>query len=439
MALSPRMEFRQQQTLAMTPQMQQSIRLLQMSSAELSVYVADEVEKNPLLEFPAPAQAVSPALPKTGAVHTGDNWDRVAEGTTLWTHLQNQIRTMRLDQLVMEAALVLADELNDDGYLRVPLEDVAARHRLPLKVLGRALRVVQSCEPTGVGARTLAECLMLQQRERDRCDPAMMTLLSNLGLLELGRLDELAALCGTDEEEFADMLAELRSLDPKPGLAFANDTVGIAVPDIFVRAAESGLRVELNTMTLPRVQIDNAYSTELMSGRQPQAFISECRTSANWLIRALEQRARTILKVASEIVIEQEAFFSQGPLALRPMTQRAIARRCTLHESTVSRVIAGKILACDQGSFELAYFFNSGISSLNGDPEHSARAVQCRIRALVAKEAPPNTLSDDQLVRLLRKEGIDIARRTVAKYRDVLGIPSSVQRRRRGSSYLSRI
>jgi len=389
MALTPRLEVRQTQTLVMTPQLQQAIKLLQMSNLELAEYVAAEVEKNPLLEL-APPPAAPIAGPRAGSGDDFDPLSGLAAEVTLWDHLREQIRAMRLRPDDAEAALAVADELEEDGYLRAPLAEVAARHRKSLAEAARALAVVQTCEPAGVGARSLAECLALQLRDRDRLDPAMQALLENLRL------------------------------------------VAIAVPDVYVtRAAAGGLTVELNTDTLPRVLANNAYARDLAAGdAATRAFVSECRARAGWLVRSLEQRARTILKVASEIASHQERFFSHGVGHLRPLTQRAVADRVGMHESTVSRVTTGKYLACDQGNFELHFFFSPAIQALSGGEAFSSAAVQERMRVLIQAEKGAQPLSDDKIVAVLNKAGIDIARRTVAKYRDAMGIPSSVERRR---------
>lgn len=436
MALTPRIELRQSQTLAMTPQLQQAIRLLKLSSGALAEYVAAEVEKNPLLDLAPPVTSgTGPVLRAAGvAAAPGDDdfLQRVAARPTLWDHLREQIGEMRLDSETAETALILADELEDDGYLRVPLDEVAERHRLRVPALKRALVVLQSCDPAGIGARSLEECLALQLRDRDRLDPAMQTLLANLRLSIRGPSRELQELCGVDAEDLVDMLAELRALDPKPGLQFATEQMQVAVPDVHVvRADSGGLKVELNTETLPRVLMDNIYSAELAShDAAAKAFVSECRTSGTWLIKALEQRARTIHKVATEIVLRQERFFSDGVAAMQPLTRRMVADRIRMHESTVSRVTAGKYLACEQGIFELRYFFSSAIQATDGGGDFSSSAVRSRIRSLIESEPQSRTISDDRIVSALRQEGIDIARRTVAKYREGMGIPSSVERRR---------
>lgn len=439
MALSPRIELRQNQSLVMTPQLQQAIKLLQMSNLELSAYVAAEVEKNPLLELAPPGGASGGAGSGGGTRGRGDGegsyLDTVAAGVTLQDHLHGQIRAMRARPAAIEAALILSDELEDDGYLRVALSDVAARHRLRAPEIAAGLALVQACDPAGVGARTLRECLALQLREKDRLDPAMAALLDNLALVAKGRHQELEAVCGVDAEDIADMLAEIRALDPKPGLRFTEPRVEVAVPDVYVRRGGGGtFTVELNAETLPRVLTNNVYAVRVGGDAATRAFISECSASASWLVRSLEQRARTILKVAKEIVEWQERFFRQGPLGLRPLTQRAVADKLSLHESTISRVAAGKFMACELGCYDFHFFFSSAIQAVSGGEAFSAVAVQERIRALVQAEPPAHPLSDDKIVLMLNAGGIDIARRTVAKYREGMGIPSSVERRRRMGS-----
>ncbi len=432
MALTPRLEVRQRQALALTPQMLQSVKLLQMSNLELADFVATEVERNPLLDF-VPRAASAPAGRGGGLPDGLDPLLSIAAEETLWEHLHSQIRAMRLKDARIEAALLVADELADDGYLRVPLAEVAARHRLSPAEASAALAVVQSCDPAGVGARSLGECLALQLRDRDRFDPAMQALIANLPLVAAGRLGELRARCGVDDEDLTDMLAEIRALDPRPGARFSVEPVQTAVADIHVtRAHDGALTVELNTETLPRVLVNNVYAAGLAGGgdAETRTFVSECRTSANWLVRSLEQRARTILKVATAIAGHQEAFFAHGTGKLRPLTRRMVAEKVNMHESTISRVTAGKFLACDLGLFELRHFFSAGLASLTGGEDIAATAVQDRIRQVIGAEDERRTLSDDRIVAILQSEGIDVARRTVAKYREGMGIPSSVQRRR---------
>jgi RNA polymerase sigma-54 factor len=431
MALSPRIEIRQNQSLVMTPQLQQAIKLLQMSNLALAEFVAAEVEKNPLLELaPPPAPPAVAARASGGGV--ADGLEAVAATIGLAEHLHAQIGAARVAPEAAAAAHALAEELEDDGYLRTPLAEAASRLGLGAGAAARGLALLQSCDPVGVGARSLSECLALQLREKDRLDPAMQALLANLPLWARGQTRELQALCGVDAADLADMLAELRALDPRPGLLFSQAPVQAIAPDVFVtRAPGGGWTVELNTETLPRVLVNNRYAASLGGRDGPaRAFVSEMSASANWLVRSLEQRARTILRVAGELARHQEGFFERGPAALRPLTQRALADRLGLHESTVSRVTAGKFVACERGVVRMRALFSAAIQAADGGEAVSAAAVQTRIRALIGHEAGGRTLSDDRIMTLLAAEGIDIARRTVAKYREGMGIPSSVERRR---------
>ena len=318
----------------------------------------------------------------------------------------------------------------------MPLAEVAARHRLTAAQAAAGLRLVQACDPVGVGARSLAECLALQLRERDRLDPAMAALLENLPLAARGQLAELRAICGVDAEDLADMLAELRALDPKPGLRFARARIEVKVPDVHVRRAADGTwTVELNSETLPRVLVNNVYAASAGGDARTRAFISECGASAE--LAGPQPRAagpddpqgRARDRRAAGALLRRSA-----SAELRPLTQRAVADRLGLHESTVSRVAAGKYLSCDQGCFEFRFFFSSAIQAVAGGEAFSATAVQERIRGLVDAEPAATPLSDSGLVAALNAEGIDIARRTVAKYREGMGIPSSVERRRLKSS-----
>ena len=434
MALAPRIDLRQSPSRVMTPQLQQAIKLLRMSNLELAEYLSAEVEKNPLLEL-APPSSSAPGVGRRGDADTGF-LESIAAEVTLYAHLRGQIGAMRAAPAVIEAALILADELEEDGYLRAPMAEVVARHRLTAQQAAAGLRLVQACDPVGVGARSLAECLALQQRERDRLDPAMAALLENLPMAARGQFAELRAVCGVDAEDLADMLAELRALDPKPGLRFAGVRIEAKVPDVHVRRAGDGTwTVELNGETLPRVLVNNVYAASAGGDARTRAFISECGASAGWLVRSLEQRARTILRVAREIVERQERFFALGVAGLRPLTRRAVAGRLGLHESTISRVAAGKFISCEQGCFDFRFFFSAAIQGVEGGEAFSASAVQQRIRGLIEAEPAAGPLSDSGLVAALNAEGIDIARRTVAKYREGMGIPSSVERRRLKTSH----
>jgi RNA polymerase sigma-54 factor len=325
----------------------------------------------------------------------------------------------------------IIDAIDEAGYLETSLAELADALNLDLEQVERVLAIVQSFDPTGIGARDLGECLALQAKEADRYDPCMATMLANLEMLAKGQLPQLRRMCGVDEEDFADMIRELRGYDPKPGLKYGGERAAPVSPDIFVAKTRAGWAIELNNATLPRLLIDRRYYGELAAGahdKSGKAWLADCLANANWLIKALDQRARTIIKVATEIVKQQEAFFLQGVAHLKPLTLRTVADAIGMHESTVSRVTSNKYLACERGLFELKYFFTSGVSGADGEGV-SAEAVKSHIAKLIADEGN-DILSDDKLVEILNARGFDIARRTVAKYREAIGLGSSVQRRR---------
>jgi len=478
MAMGPRLELRQSQSLVMTPQLQQAIRLLALSNLELEAVVAEEVEKNPLLttgeerEIVVPEAPVSddvaPDPPSADALIGAGRVDSDAPldadygadtfhhdcvndsveprgggedidfdsfagaADTLADHLNAQLGAM-LGGTDLAIARVLVDALDDAGYLTESLRDLAARLGAPLAQVERVLGVVQQCDPTGVGARSLGECLKLQTIEADRYDPCMALLIDNLELLGGGRIAQLQRICRVDDEDMADMIRELRGYDPKPGCRFGASRIDAVSPDVYVTRTKSGWQVEINGGNLPRVLIDRRYHRELAATARDKAsksWVGETLASANWLIRTLDQRQRTIVAVATEIVKQQEAFFIHGVAQLRPLTLRTVADAVSLHESTVSRVTSNKYLSCARGLFELKYFFGSGVASADGGEAASAQAVKAAIRSLIAGEAANAILSDDTLVELLNAQGFDLARRTVAKYREAIGIGSSIQRRR---------
>ena len=347
------------------------------------------------------------------------------------------------EQLALVAALApaqrligafLIDLVDEAGYITGDLSTVADKLGATPADVDGVLAVIQAFDPPGICARNLAECLAIQLRERDRFDPAMQALIGHIELLAKRDFAALRKICGVDEEDLAEMVAEIRRLNPKPGLKFGSALVQPVVPDIMLRSGpDGGWLVELNTETLPRVLVNQTYYAEVSkSARNPaeKSYLADCMQNATWLVRALDQRARTILKVATEIVRQQDAFFAYGVQHLRPLNLRTVADAISMHESTVSRVTANKFMATQRGIFELKYFFTSSIAASDGGDAHSAEAVRHRIKQLIEAESARDILSDDTIVEKLREAGIDIARRTVAKYREAMRIPSSVQRRR---------
>ncbi len=487
MSLAPRLDLRQSQSLVMTPQLQQAIRLLALSNLEIEGFLAEEIEKNPLLESggsdddgpaldaPEPAPSGEPAgsdeLLGLGAasgesldLDLGDTFhhDSASDGVgsldgslglaatggggfedapdldalasadvSLVDHLLQQAGACVAGADLFIASAII-DQIDDCGYLSGSLLDIANRLGVPLARVESVLTIVQTFDPSGVGARSLAECLAIQAREADRYDPCIARLLDHLDLLARGALPQLRRICEVDEEDLADMIRELRGYDPKPGCRFGGERTQSVVPDLFVAPRGDGWAVEINGATLPRVLVNRGYFAELSAGgnKSSKAWLSDCLASANWLVKALDQRQRTILKVATEIVKQQEAFFRHGVAHLRPLTLAKVAEAIEMHESTVSRVTSNKYLSCPRGLFELKFFFTSAIQSADGGEAVSALAVKEAIRTLIAAEDPKKILSDDTLVELLNAKGFDIARRTVAKYREAIGLGSSVQRRR---------
>ena len=358
----------------------------------------------------------------------------VSTKTTLADWLREQLILAVSDparRMIGEYLIGLVDEA---GYLSGDLAAAAEKLGTTVAEVESVLAILQTFDPPGICARDLAECLAIQLKDRDRYDPAMQALIRRLDLLAKRDLAQLKKLCGVGEDDLAEMIAEVRRLNPKPGLAFGSAPVQPIVPDVFVRPAPNGAwLVELNSDTLPKVLVNQSYYAEISATARRDAeksYLADCMQSATWLVRALYQRARTILKVANEIVRQQDAFFAHGVAHLRPLNLKTVAEAIGMHESTVSRVTANKYMATSRGIFELKYFFTSAIAAAHGGEAHSAEAVRHRIKQLIDGESATDVLSDDTIVEKLREAGIEIARRTVAKYREAMRIPSSVQRRR---------
>jgi RNA polymerase sigma-54 factor len=469
---------------------------LQLSNLELSEFVEQQLEENPFLEraaeqeagdaerasadrdgadeepqaaaidlesdassaraeeaLDAPGDDADAAGPASGAAEYKSNeWASVGAGggssfedgrgfgetlsreISLWEHLTEQLHVATRDPQALFIGAYIIDLIDDAGYLRDDVADIAGRLGAEAADVERTLALIQNFEPLGVGARDLKECLRLQLADRNRLDPAMEAFIDHIELMAKGDLKALMKATGADEEDIRDMVAEVRALTPKPGYAYGGDPVQVVTPDVIVRKApDGGWKVELNSETLPKVLVNRVYFSEVSKLKcrdEDQLFVSEQFANANWLVKSLDQRARTILKVASEIVRQQDSFLVYGVKHLRPLNLRAVADAISMHESTVSRVTANKYMATPRGIFELKYFFTASIASSAGGEAHSAEAVRFRIREMIDNEQVDDVLSDDRIVEVLRREGVDIARRTVAKYRETMNIASSVQRRR---------
>ncbi|WP_395646441.1 RNA polymerase factor sigma-54 [Terricaulis sp.] len=488
MAMIPRLEMRQGQALVMTPQLQQAIKLLQLSNIELTEFVESELERNPLLErdetqvdaqkqtdassetaldfdsgAPAAAQAefdVSVAdmapdlsaaeLAEAGAAPATD-WSKASSGKsfddlpgieetltsdiTLAEHLDAQLTRAGLSPVERMIGGVLIDAVDDWGYMRGDVREIAYQIGAPVEQVQHVLTVMQGFEPVGVMARDIPECLALQLKDRGRFDPAMEKLLAHLDLLAKGHMERLELVVGVDREDLVEMIAEIRALTPKPGAGFGGGAAQTVAPDVYVKGAPDGSwLVELNTDTMPRVLMNQRYYATVSKGATREAdkqFLSECAANATWLVKSLDQRAKTILKVAREIVRQQDGFFVHGVAHLRPLNLKTVAAAIEMHESTVSRVTSNKYLSCARGVFELKYFFTASITATDGGEAHSAEAVRHQIKGLIDGETQAEILSDDRIVEILKEKGVDIARRTVAKYRESLRIPSSVERKRK--------
>ena len=496
--------LRQGQSLVMTPQLQLSLKILQFSNQELLSYLEQELEKNPLLlkkeeqEFsPDQAELFTKEKNKSDAadeVFKETDSEKATEALDMsresqWGETEEESATFQqndygeepgfhiktgsvnqpsdgqtsfyeqipereaslkdyiLDQINIDfseqekiIALHLLDLLDENGYFTADILPIARLLECKESTVENVLNKLQKCDPPGIFARNLSECLELQLKEKNRFDPAMESLLENLDLVAKNNARKLMKICGVNEEDLSDMLKEIRMLNPKPGGSFAREIVQQVEPDIFVRRSnEGGWTLELNSDTLPKMLVNNRYYSEikkLVKGDYEKKYISQHYSSANWLVKALNQRAETILKVATEIVKQQEEFFEKGIYYLHPLILRNIAEKLEIHESTVARVTTNKYMATPRGLYELKFFFSSAIHSSSGEEDYSSKTVKHLIKKLIDNEAVDNILSDDTLAEILKNKGVDVARRTVAKYRESMRIPSSFQRKQQKRNHI---
>ena len=474
MAVGMKQSMNLSQTLRMTPQLQQAIKLLQLSRMELETAVRKEIEENPVLEDltgdSGDEQTQQEAAnPEEGAIQQDQNpqkqdefdWESyldtqykptpsmgggneeimnyenlISTTQTLFDHLMWQMRNSGFNEEEQTLASILVSYIDDDGYIKVPLEQIAEDEGVLKDDLESVLPFVQEFDPPGIGARDLKECLLIQAKHLQEDTRDFVALISNhLKDLEKKNYEGIAKAMGRELEEIIEMTKIIYSMDPKPGRQFLTNDTQYVTPDVYVYKVGDEYMVSLNEDGLPRLRISNFYKNVLsakvkgVAADQTQEYIQEKLRSAVWLIKSIHQRQRTIYKVTESIVKHQREFFDRGPAFIKPMILRDIANDIGMHESTVSRVTTAKYVHTPRGIFELKYFFNSGINTDDGD-SLASESVKLKIKELVGAEEPKNPLSDQKIVDLLKKDGIQIARRTVAKYRDVLKILPSSKRKK---------
>lgn len=461
--MSQKLSLKQSQSLVMTPQLQQAIKLLQLNNLEIAELVEEEIAQNPLLEkkerdpsdgdveeYEAPPEKLDTEDFDAGStmadVGAGGNtsFDRLdnafensmSKEGTLRDHLIEQLHMSFKDPRDQMIGFLLIDRLDASGYLRHDSADLAEKIGCSVERIEKILGTLKQFDPTGVFASDLENCLTLQLEEQGKLDQPTKILIDNLKLLADHDHKKLAELCDVNETYLKDMIEDIRSLNPKPAADFDHLVVQTAIPDVLMKKLPKNLgggwRVELNTETLPRVLVNNQYYKEVSktaTQKKDKEYLNNQLSSANWLVKSLDQRAQTILKVAAELVEQQDAFFNYGIEFLQPLTLKDISEVVDVHESTVSRVTTNKFIGTPRGLFELKYFFSTALINKAG-VSHSSESIKARIQTLTDNEDPKKILSDDKIVDILKTEGIDIARRTVAKYREALHIPSSVQRRK---------
>jgi RNA polymerase sigma-54 factor len=475
--MKPSLQLRIGQQLTMTPQLQQAIRLLQLPTIELQAQVLEALETNVLLEaeedfeatWSAEAAPAGTAAAEGGddeageaepVVEIGDEWAEPSaaesespwsgsgdgeleladeSGRTLQDHLAWQLELAHLPPDALAIGRAIVDAVNDDGYLTETPEAIAAavagEVRTDAAGVGRVLEIVQQFDPAGVGARSVAECIELQLAQLEPATPGLATAralahrhLERVAGRELGLLQRELQVTG---EELDVALALVRSCHPRPGAAFQATRTEYVVPDVYARRTPQGWVVELNPAALPRIRLNEGYAG--MITRAPDhAVLRTQLQEARWLIRSLEIRNDTMLRVARTIVERQQAFLDRGEESMQPMILRDVAEAVAMHESTISRVTTGKYLHTPRGVFEFRFFFSSHVAADDGTGV-SSTAIRAKIRRLVAEEPPGKPLSDQQIVEMLAADGVQVARRTVAKYREALGIaPSSARRQAAG-------
>ena len=463
--LKPSLQLKLGQTLTMTPQLQQAIRLLQLPVLDLNAQIQDALEENIMLEMedlPDVPQTSSESTAEVEAIKAEEVWqtrtgDRMPEsgysgegrpisefadesGETLRDHLLWQLEMEHFTPREAQIGEAIVDAINDDGYLTDELTDILgvvdAEPEATLDEVEAVLKKVQGLDPVGVGARSISECIILQLRQLDRNTPglelAVVLARDHLDLVATRQHGELRRSLRTTEEELQSALALVKGCNPKPGLAVSSAAAEYVIPDVFVRKIDNRWQVEISPTGVPKLSVNQTYAN-LLRGSGDHAVLRSQLQEARWLIRSLEIRNETLLKVATSIVARQTGFLEHGEEHMKPMVLRDIAEEIGMHESTISRVTTNKYMHTPRGVFEFKYFFSSHLASASGE-DQSSTSVRAKIKRFIAAENPAKPLSDSKIANLLGEEGIKVARRTVAKYREAMNIASSSERRQRPAS-----
>ena len=472
----------QRQGLTLTAQVQQAIKLLQMTNLEVNEYIEENFAVNPFVELndkiarekntsasDARAETLSTAKAledtpfgtekqktKTeieNQFETGDSFktkstvskeqsdfDPVqllkSHDKSLYVYCGDYIESLSFTQQEQIVAYKFLEELEPTGWVDVTAKNVAIQTSVDLNVVEDVLDTLQMIEPAGLFARTLAECLKLQAKDKALLDEMLESILDNLHLLGSGKFDLLKRRCGCNDEELAEKLRVIKSFDPKPGLQFSSEAINIREPDLKITKRDDGWLVTLNKSTLPSVIIDKTYAKTVRKSKmdaEQKEFIKEKIAEANWLKNALQKRNDTMLRVGAEIAKRQTAFLEKGPSYIQPMILRDVAEAVDMHESTISRVTTGSLMETPQGTLELKSFFSVSLQLNDDQSSQSSAAVKFKIRKLIENEQPQSPISDDEIVETLKSSGINVARRTVAKYRKVQNIPASFMRKRQNT------
>ena len=466
MQLNQNLNIKHSQSIVMTPQLRQAIKLLQFSNLELSSYIEEEIEKNPFLEnkksdifsntdslkqtklenkedlVPDNDKDIQRWEDKFHNKQRGSSYDdissieeRIAEPKkSLRSHLMEQILLDIPEGKERKIAILLLDLIEPSGWISIDIELFILNNKLEKEVTLDVLKKLQKLEPTGVFSRNLGECLRLQLQEKGLLNESIEIVTNNLEYLAKGEIQKLCKIAKVNEEKLSEYINLIKNLNPKPATKFSDDDFRIDPPDVVIEKNKKGWKVELNKSTLPAIKIEEGLANKVTKTKQTndqdKKFVSEAFNSAKWLLRAIEQRNSTTLKVAVEILKQQKEFFKYGPGHLKPLVLRNVASSIGMHESTVSRVTRAKLLQTPWGLFQMKDFFSSSVGPNDNEEAHSAKTVRTLLKEIVSNEKSNKPYSDEKLSSLFKEKGVIVARRTVAKYREMLKIPSSAERKR---------